>query len=247
MAKKKTSKTETKKKPHAKASARPDGTKSRGKRLAQTPTATPPRASEKSAVAKVPGAEDRGRVKPTSELPRKAREGHADGKKAEKAPRLHADGKKAEKAPRLHADGNGMDAPTTNSESVLRIPTRKLPSQDLRRIRAALSEKKQAISNHLQSELRELEKPEKRHRADLEEMASDTHDTDSLCVIMDLEANQIDQINLALAKLDNGTYGVCEDCGQEIPLPRLEALPFATQCIACKRKAEIQGQIAALE
>ncbi len=234
MAKKKTSKTEIKKKPHAKASARPDQTKLRGKRLAQTPTATPSRASAKKAVAKVPGPELRERVKPASDSPRKAPEGHTTGKRGERAPRLHA-------------GGNGMDTPTKNSEPVLRIPARRIPSQHLQRIRAALSEKKQAISNHLQSELRELEKPERRHRADLEEMASDTHDTDSLCVIMDLEASQIDQINLALAKLDNGTYGICEDCGQEIPLPRLEALPFATQCIACKRKAEIQGQIAASE
>jgi DnaK suppressor protein len=106
-----------------------------------------------------------------------------------------------------------------------------------------LAVKKQALSNHIQSELSELEKPEKRHRADLEEIASDTHDTDSLCEIMDIEVSQIDQIDQALSKIDNGTYGVCEDCGGEIPLPRLEALPFATQCIVCKRKAEITGQI----
>jgi len=125
-------------------------------------------------------------------------------------------------------------------------PTNKrISSADLSRIRSVLSQKRLAISNHLQNELTELEKPEKRHRADLEEIASDTHDTDSLCEIMDIEATQIDQIEMALAKIDNGTYGVCEDCGKEIPLPRLEALPFATQCIDCKRRAEIQGQIAA--
>ena len=58
---------------------------------------------------------------------------------------------------------------------------------------------------------------------------------------------QIDQIDMALGKIDNGTYGICEDCGGEIPLARLEALPFATQCIECKRKAEIEGQISAAD
>ena len=53
-----------------------------------------------------------------------------------------------------------------------------------------------------------------------------------------MEASQLGQIDLALKKIENGTYGICEDCGEEIPLVRLEALPFATQCIDCKRKAE---------
>jgi DnaK suppressor protein len=113
----------------------------------------------------------------------------------------------------------------------------------LARIRVQLADKKRAVLSHLESELSELEKPEKRHRADLEEMASDTHDADSLCEIMDIEASQIDQIDLALAKIDNGTYGICEDCGGDIPIVRLEALPFATQCIDCKRKAELEGQL----
>jgi len=124
-------------------------------------------------------------------------------------------------------------------------PARRIPNAELNKIRTLLSQKKIALTNHLQSELSELEKPEKRHRSDLEEIASDTHDTDSLCEIMDIETSQIGQIDMALKKIDNGTYGICEDCGGEIPLIRLEALPFATQCIECKRKAEIEGRISA--
>jgi RNA polymerase-binding protein DksA len=127
----------------------------------------------------------------------------------------------------------------------VRTASRRIKAADLNRIRQFLAQKKIALTNHLQTELSELEKPEKRHRTDLEEIASDTHDTDSLCEIMDIEAHQIGQIDMALAKIDNGTYGVCEDCGGEIPLVRLQALPFATQCIECKRRAEIQGQISA--
>ena len=122
---------------------------------------------------------------------------------------------------------------------------RRITSVELQKIRDMLALKKRAISNHLQSELVELERPEKRHRADLEEIASDTHDTDSLCQIMDIEATQIDQIDMALAKIDDGTYGVCEDCGGDIPLARLQALPFATQCIECKRKSEVAGPMSA--
>ena len=109
----------------------------------------------------------------------------------------------------------------------------------LRRIKEALLEKRQLLFEQLQAELKEMERPEKRYRADLEEIASDTHDSDSLCQIMDINASQMDQIDAALKKIEESTYGICEDCNEEIPLPRLEALPFATQCIECKRKAEL--------
>ena len=42
------------------------------------------------------------------------------------------------------------------------------------------------------------------------------------------------EIDRALAKIDTGTYGVCEQCGQPIPHARLKALPYAALCVACK-------------
>ncbi|MEZ6186157.1 MAG: CBS domain-containing protein [Planctomycetota bacterium] len=49
---------------------------------------------------------------------------------------------------------------------------------------------------------------------------------------------QIAQISVALERLDQGTWGLCEDCKQLIPAARLEALPYATTCVACARKRE---------
>lgn len=46
------------------------------------------------------------------------------------------------------------------------------------------------------------------------------------------------QIDLALAKLDAGTYGKCDRCGQPISPARLEALPYATLCVACQDRVE---------
>ena len=40
----------------------------------------------------------------------------------------------------------------------------------------------------------------------------------------------------ALRKIDDGTYGKCENCGQEIPVERLEAVPAATLCVTCKQQ-----------
>jgi DnaK suppressor protein len=44
----------------------------------------------------------------------------------------------------------------------------------------------------------------------------------------------VDEIDRALAKMDAGTYGVCERCGHPIPKARLKALPYAALCVACK-------------
>jgi RNA polymerase-binding protein DksA len=45
-------------------------------------------------------------------------------------------------------------------------------------------------------------------------------------------------IDAALQRIEDGTYGVCTTCGQPISEERLEAIPYATQCIDCRRKGE---------
>jgi len=47
-------------------------------------------------------------------------------------------------------------------------------------------------------------------------------------------AGQLAEIERALEKLDNGTYGLCDFCGQPIPPARLEIMPQATLCVICK-------------
>ncbi|MGB9712603.1 MAG: RNA polymerase-binding protein DksA [Dissulfurimicrobium sp.] len=56
--------------------------------------------------------------------------------------------------------------------------------------------------------------------------------------IRDRERKLIKKIQKALEKIDNGTYGICEKCGEEISIGRLEARPVTTLCIECKSKEE---------
>ena len=44
----------------------------------------------------------------------------------------------------------------------------------------------------------------------------------------------VEEIDRAIAKIDDGTYGVCEKCGENIPKERLKALPYAALCVKCK-------------
>jgi RNA polymerase-binding protein DksA len=48
---------------------------------------------------------------------------------------------------------------------------------------------------------------------------------------------QLDDVDRALAKLDDGTYGLCENCGQPISEARLEAMPATRYCITCAGRA----------
>jgi len=46
-----------------------------------------------------------------------------------------------------------------------------------------------------------------------------------------------------LRKINEGTYGLCEDCGDEISVERLKIIPFATHCKECQEKKEILDKI----
>jgi len=56
--------------------------------------------------------------------------------------------------------------------------------------------------------------------------------------LSDNERNQLDQIEGALRKMDKGTYGLCEQCGNPINKLRIKALPFARYCIGCQNNSE---------
>ena len=51
------------------------------------------------------------------------------------------------------------------------------------------------------------------------------------------------KIDEALRKLDEGTYGICEDCGEAINEGRLKVLPFAIYCVECQEKLEQMEKI----
>jgi DnaK suppressor protein len=52
------------------------------------------------------------------------------------------------------------------------------------------------------------------------------------------ERHELDEIQDALARLETGAFGVCDGCGGAIPLKRLQAVPWARQCLGCHGKGE---------
>jgi len=64
--------------------------------------------------------------------------------------------------------------------------------------------------------------------------------------IRDRERKLIAKIKEALERIENGTYGICELCGEEISEARLKARPVTTLCIDCKTKQEVDEKVRGL-
>ena len=75
------------------------------------------------------------------------------------------------------------------------------------------------------------------HMAD---QGTDNFDREFALNLVSNEQDALYEINEALGRIDNGTYGVCENCGGRIEKGRLAALPFARLCVKCQSEMERQ-------
>ncbi|MBN1909948.1 MAG: TraR/DksA C4-type zinc finger protein [Pirellulales bacterium] len=73
------------------------------------------------------------------------------------------------------------------------------------------------------------------HMADI---GSDNFEQEFTLSLMENDESTLDRIEVALERLEDGTYGQCEECGVRIPKARLNAIPYATLCIKCASEAE---------
>jgi RNA polymerase-binding protein DksA len=73
---------------------------------------------------------------------------------------------------------------------------------------------------------------------DIEEGDPDLYEREKLLALLRTQEEKRDSIDYALSSIDEGTYGTCEHCGQEISPERLDALPHTTLCIECKALRE---------
>jgi len=59
---------------------------------------------------------------------------------------------------------------------------------------------------------------------------------------LEMKRRELRRIDEALSRLDEGSYGLCEDCDAELAEERLEILPFATRCVECERRREVEAK-----
>jgi DnaK suppressor protein len=122
-----------------------------------------------------------------------------------------------------------------------------MPEGRTERLRQLLIARRQEIQHQIDDLLAQ-------HRADQiqlrEESVADTEDLstrDSVShqqlSILEVRNQMRLQVEAALQRLDEGTYGHCEDCLKPISEERLKAMPFARRCIDCQRHAELLEEI----
>jgi len=112
-----------------------------------------------------------------------------------------------------------------------------LTAAEIREFKALLLEKlEEILDNVVFMEEETLRKP----RTDLSNMpihmadvGTDSYEIENILGLMDSERKLLMEIEDALARIENGTYGICEANGEPIPKGRLDAIPWARYCVGC--------------
>jgi DnaK suppressor protein len=83
---------------------------------------------------------------------------------------------------------------------------------------------------------------------DIYDQASSERDRELGLLLGDREREKIHSIDEALLRINEGEYGICEECDEDIPLGRLKAMPFTRHCVKCKSDLEkLQAQTKRVE
>ncbi|HSQ84567.1 MAG TPA: RNA polymerase-binding protein DksA [Desulfobacterales bacterium] len=112
-----------------------------------------------------------------------------------------------------------------------------MKEEDIEYFRELLTKSLEELLNHANVTVSDMTAP-KENLPDPTDRASFEADRDFMLRIRDRERKLIMKIKMALDRIENNTFGICETCGEEISVKRLEARPVTTQCIDCKTKEE---------
>ena len=116
---------------------------------------------------------------------------------------------------------------------------------DTDRFRTMLLEERERVRNAIDNLHRETPGNLEDTSGEINASGVDNHMGDTATATLDREIDYslednaghvLAEIDAALERIEDGTYGICETCGRPISEDRLEAIPYATQCIDCRRK-----------
>lgn len=110
------------------------------------------------------------------------------------------------------------------------------------KLHQVLIRRRDALRRALAGDLSSLKELREQSGGDLVDFALDSAQDEISSQLAEVESRELAQIETALERMRNGTYGICEVTGRPIPLARLQALPYATMCIEAQREAEKRGK-----
>jgi len=103
-------------------------------------------------------------------------------------------------------------------------------------IKQRLSDRRIELAQRLGRINQDVRHSKKPLEADFAEQAVERENDEVLDALSESLHTELALIEAALSRIERGEYGVCERCGQAIPLARLEALPNASHCVACEEE-----------
>jgi len=112
-----------------------------------------------------------------------------------------------------------------------------MKKEDLEFCKNLLTDRLSELLSHADSTVTGMTKP-KENFADPTDRASHEAERSFELRIRDREHKLIKKIKKTLVRIDNGTFGMCESCEEEISIARLKARPVTTQCVECKTREE---------
>jgi DnaK suppressor protein len=104
-----------------------------------------------------------------------------------------------------------------------------------------LIKRRDALRKALAGDLDLLKELRAQTSGDVVDAALDSVQDEISSQLAEVESRELARIETALERMRDGAYGVCEGCSTNIPMARLNALPYATLCIKCQREAEREG------
>ena len=111
----------------------------------------------------------------------------------------------------------------------------------IQQIKLKLLHQKEMLLNEAEEALNEL--PGQTIFPDLGDQASAETDRNFMLRLRGREQRLLKKIEQALERVENGIFGICEDCGNEINIQRLDARPVTTMCIDCKTLQEEEERL----
>jgi DnaK suppressor protein len=107
---------------------------------------------------------------------------------------------------------------------------------ELKKFKAILESKRDAITQSSSGKKTHWENMENTRHGDFVDQASDDNEVHVNIRLLQTDAKLLRAIEAALTRIQEGGYGVCTMCGEDISLARLKAVPWTSVCISCKEK-----------
>ena len=111
------------------------------------------------------------------------------------------------------------------------------------KMREVLIVRRDALRKALAGDLSLLKELREQSSGDVVDFALDAAQDEISSQLAEVESRELAHIEAALEKMREGTYGKCEGCSENIPLVRMQALPYATYCIECQTELEKTGEL----